>query len=341
MSIFVDKRTRVLCQGITGAAGSFHSGQMLAYGTQLVAGVTPGKGGSVFESAAAPGKKAPIYDTVAQAVQATQADASVIFVPPPFAADAILEAADAGVRLIVAITEGIPVLDMVRVKRALAGRPVRLIGPNCPGVITPGACKIGIMPGHIHRPGRLGVVSRSGTLTYEAVHQLTLAGLGQSSCVGIGGDPVNGTDFIDCLERFERDPGTDGVVMIGEIGGSAEERAATYIKGEMTKPVVGFIAGRTAPPGKRMGHAGAIISGGKGTAADKVEALRAAGVHVVESPADMGVEMKRQLERGKPRRSGKPRAVKAVRRGAKKRIARKPAPKQKRQIRSVGKRARR
>ncbi|HUB07688.1 MAG TPA: succinate--CoA ligase subunit alpha [Myxococcales bacterium] len=340
MAIFVDKRTRVLCQGITGSAGSFHSGQMLAYGTQLVAGVTPGKGGGVFESPAAPGKKAPIFDTVSQAVHATQADASVIFVPPPFAADAILEAADAGVRLIVAITEGIPVLDMVRVKRALQGRPVRLIGPNCPGVITPGACKIGIMPGHIHKPGRIGVVSRSGTLTYEAVHQLTLAGIGQSSCVGIGGDPVNGTDFIDCLERFQRDPGTDGVVMIGEIGGSAEERAAIYIKSEMTKPVVGFIAGRTAPPGKRMGHAGAIISGGKGTAADKVEALRAAGVHVVESPADMGLEMKRQLERGRPKRSAKPRAVAARR--PKKRIARKPAPaKRKRPARAVAKRGRR
>jgi succinyl-CoA synthetase alpha subunit len=307
MAIFVDQRTKLLCQGITGSAGSFHSGQMLAYGTKLVGGVTPGKGGAIFETPAAPTARVPIFDTVAQAVAATGANATVIYVPPPFAADAILEAADAGIELIVTITEGIPILDMVRVKRALQGGGSRLIGPNCPGVITPGACKIGIMPGHIHKPGRVGVVSRSGTLTYEAVHQLTLEGIGQSTCVGIGGDPVNGTDFIDCLSRFEADPGTDAVVMIGEIGGGAEERAADYIKHEMKKPVVGFIAGRTAPPGKRMGHAGAIISGGKGTAADKVDALRAAGVFVVDSPADMGLEMKRVLaKRTKPRAKPKP-----------------------------------
>ncbi len=309
MSILVDRNTKVLCQGITGSAGSFHAGQMLAYGTKLAGGVTPGKGGSRFTSPAAPGKEVPIFDTVGQAVAATGASASVLFVPPPFAADAILEAADAGIRLVVAITEGIPVLDMVRVKRALASQDVRLVGPNCPGVITPGACKIGIMPGPIHRRGRIGVVSRSGTLTYEAVHQLTLAGIGQSTCVGIGGDPVNGTDFVDCLERFQADPETDGVVLIGEIGGTAEEKAAAYIRSEMTKPVVGFIAGRTAPPGRRMGHAGAIISGGKGTAADKVDALRAAGVRVVESPADMGAEMKRVLERRLAR--SKPRSLRA------------------------------
>ncbi len=306
MAIFVDSNTKLLCQGITGSAGAFHSGQMLAYGTKLVGGVTPGKGGTFFEAPAAAGKKVPIYDTVAQAVEATGADATVIFVPPAFAADAILEAADAGIGLIVTITEGIPVLDMVRVKRAIAGQPIRLVGPNCPGVITPGACKIGIMPGHIHKEGRIGVVSRSGTLTYEAVHQLTLEGIGQSTCVGIGGDPVNGTDFIDCLSRFEADPRTDGVVMIGEIGGGAEERAAEYIRHEMKKPVVGFIAGRTAPPGKRMGHAGAIISGGKGTAQDKVAALRAAGVQVVDSPADMGRAMKDLLARRLAKSSRKP-----------------------------------
>jgi succinyl-CoA synthetase alpha subunit len=339
MSILVNKKTKVICQGITGSAGSFHSGQMLAYGTQFVGGVTPGKGGTQFESPAAAGKKVPIFDTVSQAVAATGADASVIFVPPPFAADAILEAADAGIRLIVAITEGIPVLDMVRVKRALAGSGSRLIGPNCPGIITPGECKIGIMPGHIHLKGRIGVVSRSGTLTYEAVHQLTLVGIGQSTCVGIGGDPVNGTDFIDCLERFQADPDTDGVVMIGEIGGSAEEKAAAYIKAKMTKPVVGFIAGRTAPPGKRMGHAGAIISGGKGTAADKVAALRAAGVHVVESPADMGSEMKRLLRGGgaKPTRG----PVKKVLRKSKRPAARKPVAAKRKKPARAAKRSRR
>jgi len=308
MSIFVDRNTKVICQGITGSAGSFHSGQMLAYGTKLVGGMTPGKGGTKFTSDAAPGKSVPIFDTMGQAVAATRATATVIFVPPPFAADAILEAADAGIELIVAITEGIPVLDMVRVKRALAGTPVRLIGPNCPGVITPDQCKIGIMPGHIHRAGRVGVVSRSGTLTYEAVWQLTGVGLGQSTCVGIGGDPVNGTDFIDCLERFEADPGTEAVVMIGEIGGGAEERAAEFIRREMKKPVVGFIAGRTAPPGRRMGHAGAIISGGEGTAAGKVEALRRAGVKVVDSPADMGVAMLALLQRRKAKGKAKAKA---------------------------------
>jgi succinyl-CoA synthetase alpha subunit len=303
MSIFVDARTKVICQGITGAAGGFHSGQMLAYGTKLVGGVTPGKGGERFESRDAPGQSVPVFDTVAQARAATRCNATVIFVPPPFAADAILEAADAGIELIVVITEGIPVLDMVRVRRALAHGRSRIIGPNCPGVITPGACKIGIMPGHIHRPGRVGVVSRSGTLTYEAVFQLTEAGLGQSTCVGIGGDPVNGTDFIDCLERFEADPGTDAVVLIGEIGGNAEDRAADFVRKEMTKPVVGFIAGRTAPPGKRMGHAGAIISGGHGTAEEKVEALRSAGVQVVDSPAVMGAAMRDLLKkRARPRK---------------------------------------
>jgi succinyl-CoA synthetase alpha subunit len=312
MSIFIDKSTRVICQGITGAAGSFHSGQMLAYGTKLVGGMTPGKGGTSFTSPAAPGKSVPVYDTMAQAVATTRANATVIFVPPPFAADAILEAADAGITLIIAITEGIPVLDMVRVKRALAGSGARLVGPNCPGVITPGECKIGIMPGQIHLPGRVGVVSRSGTLTYEAVFQLTAVGLGQSTCVGIGGDPVNGTDFIDCLERFEADPGTDAVVLIGEIGGGAEERAADFIRHEMKKPVVGFIAGRTAPPGRRMGHAGAIISGGQGTADGKVEALRRAGVKVVDSPADMGVAMRdllaKRQARGKAKGKAKGRA---------------------------------
>jgi len=323
MSIFVDRNTKVICQGITGSAGSFHSGQMLAYGTKLVGGMTPGKGGTKFTSDAAPGKSVPIFDTMGQAVAATRATATVIFVPPPFAADAILEAADAGIELIVAITEGIPVLDMVRVKRALAGTPVRLIGPNCPGVITPDQCKIGIMPGHIHRAGRVGVVSRSGTLTYEAVWQLTGVGLGQSTCVGIGGDPVNGTDFIDCLERFEADPGTEAVVMIGEIGGGAEERAAEFIRREMKKPVVGFIAGRTAPPGRRMGHAGAIISGGEGTAAGKVEALRRAGVKVVDSPADMGVAMLALLQRRKAKGRAKPRPAKrAVKKAAKKAVKR-------------------
>ncbi|HXX31978.1 MAG TPA: succinate--CoA ligase subunit alpha [Myxococcaceae bacterium] len=297
MSILVDDRTRVLCQGITGAAGSFHCGQMLEYGTRLVAGVTPGKGGTRFA------ERVPVFDTVVQAVKETGANTSVIFVPPPFAADAILEAADAGVQLVIAITEGIPVLDMVRAKDAVRGRPgVRLVGPNCPGVITPAAkCKIGIMPGHIHRPGRIGVVSRSGTLTYEAVYQLTQLGLGQSTAVGIGGDPVNGTDFVDCLRLFNADAETDAVIMIGEIGGSAEEAAADYIAREFKKPIAGFIAGLSAPPGKRMGHAGAIIAGGKGTAREKIRALEAAGVLMAPSPTELGTTLKAALERG-PRR---------------------------------------
>jgi succinyl-CoA synthetase alpha subunit len=292
VSILVDKTTRVLTQGITGATGQFHTRACKEYGTQMVAGVTPGKGGTDFEGI-------PIFDTVEQAVRETGANASVIYVPPPFAADAIMEAVDAGIPLIVCITEGIPVLDMVRVKRFMAGKNSRLIGPNCPGVITPGECKIGIMPGYIHRAGTIGVVSRSGTLTYEAVHQLTRLGLGQSTCVGIGGDPVAGTGFIDVLELFERDPGTQGVILIGEIGGSAEEEAAEFVKQRMSKPVVGFVAGATAPPGKRMGHAGAIISGGKGTAAEKFRAFEAAGMFVARSPAELGSTMLAALkERG-------------------------------------------
>ncbi|MCA9655649.1 MAG: succinate--CoA ligase subunit alpha [Myxococcales bacterium] len=289
MSVLVDKDTKLLVQGITGKTGAFHARQSLEYGTQVVAGVTPGKGGESFE------KGVPIFDTVADAVKHTGANASVIFVPPPFAADAIMEAADAGVPLIVAITEGIPVTDMVRVKRYLQDKPSRLIGPNCPGIITPNQCRIGIMPGYIHQPGRVGVVSRSGTLTYEAVHQLTTLGLGQTTAIGIGGDPVNGTNFVDCLTLFNEDPATEGIVMIGEIGGSAEEDGAAYIKAHVSKPVVGFIAGTTAPPGKRMGHAGAIISGGKGTAEAKLEALREAGVHIAETPSDIGSTMKTAL----------------------------------------------
>jgi len=284
MSILVDKNTRVLCQGFTGRQGSFHSGQMLAYGTQMVGGVTPGKGGQIHLGL-------PVFSTVAEAVNSESADASVIYVPPPFAAAAIIEASDAGIHLIVCITEGIPTLDMIRVKAHLRGMDTVLIGPNCPGIITPGECKIGIMPGHIHLPGRVGVVSRSGTLTYEAVAQLTAKGLGQSTCIGMGGDPVHGLGFVDALELFEADPQTDGIVMIGEIGGSDEENAAAYIRAQVTKPVVAFIAGATAPKGKRMGHAGAIISGGSGTAQGKFTALEAAGVSVERNPARLGQRM--------------------------------------------------
>ena len=288
MSIYVDKDTRVLVQGITGSVGTFHAKQMLEYGTKIVGGVTPGKAGSKVEGV-------PVFNTVTEAIKATGANASVIYVPPAFAADAICEAFDAGLDLVVCITEGIPILDMVKVKKFMEGKKTRLVGPNCPGVITPGECKIGIMPGSIHTPGTIGIVSKSGTLTYEAVHQVTGVGLGQSTCVGIGGDPINGTNFIDVLSAFQADPKTEAIIMIGEIGGMAEEEAAAYVKAHVTKPVVGFIAGQTAPKGKRMGHAGAVISGGKGTAAEKIAAFRAAGISVSETPSDMGKTLARRL----------------------------------------------
>ena len=290
MSILVNKDTKVICQGITGEQGTFHTKQMVAYGTKMVGGVTPGKGGTAVEGI-------PVFDTVGDAVKKTGANASVIYVPAGFAADAIMEAVDAGIELVVCITEGIPVIDMVKVRRFMEGKSSRLVGPNCPGVITPDQCKIGIMPGHIHKAGSVGVVSRSGTLTYEAVDQLTRLGMGQSTCVGIGGDPVNGTNFIDVLELFQKDPATSAIVMIGEIGGTAEEEAAEFIKKNVTKPVVGYIAGATAPKGKRMGHAGAIISGGKGTAEEKFEAMQSAGIRITRSTAEIGKSMMEALQK--------------------------------------------
>jgi succinyl-CoA synthetase alpha subunit len=312
MSVLLDKNTRVVVQGLTGREGSFHAQQMLEYGTKVVAGVTPGKGGTKHLDV-------PVFNTVADAVRSTHANASIIFVPPPFAADAILEAADAGLPLIVCITEGIPTLDMVRVAAVLKDSKSRLIGPNCPGIISPGLSKMGIMPGPIHKQGHVGVVSRSGTLTYEAVDQLTRLGIGQSTCIGIGGDPIIGTTFLDAVRLFNDDPETRAIVMIGEIGGNAEEVAAAYIKKHVKKPVVGFIAGQTAPPGRRMGHAGAIISGGQGTAADKYAAMRAAGIHTVQSPADIGETIAKVLGKSKARSSSKKKsAAKSKRRGSRK-----------------------
>lgn len=309
MSVLVDKNTRVLVQGITGSEGTFHASQMLEYGTNVVAGVTPGKGGTDYKPEVF-SRAVPVFNTVRDAVDATQANASVIFVPAAFAADAIMEAADANIPLVICITEGIPVQDMVMVRDFLNGRATRLIGPNCPGIITPDECKIGIMPGFIHKRGRVGLVSRSGTLTYEAVRQLTDVGLGQSTCIGIGGDPINGTNFIDAIKLFNDDPETDAILMIGEIGGTAEEEAATYVAANVRKPVIGFIAGRTAPPGRRMGHAGAIISGGKGTAEEKLGAMRRAGITTVESPAFLGRTVKEVLGRG-PTTNGAPKAAAA------------------------------
>jgi succinyl-CoA synthetase alpha subunit len=317
MSILVDKRTKVICQGITGRQGSFHTEQSIAYGTRMVGGVTPGRGGERHLGL-------PVYNTMREAVRATGASASVIYVPAPFAADSILEAADAGIELVVCITEGVPVNDMVRVKAALLGTRTRLVGPNCPGVITPGECKIGIMPGFIHQPGCVGIVSRSGTLTYEAVFQTTNNGLGQSSCVGIGGDPVRGMNFIDVIALFERDPKTEGIVMVGEIGGSDEEAAAEYIHRHVSKPVIAYIAGVTAPPGKRMGHAGAVVAGGKGTAADKFRALEAAGVRTVHSPAQLGSAMRDALRRGKSARRGKTKPSAKPKRASQRARVRKP-----------------
>lgn len=324
MSILVNKKTRLVVQGITGGEGTFHTKQMIEYGTNVVAGVTPGKGGTLYTGNEKDqfSRPVPVFNTVAEAVEETRADTSVIFVPAAFAAEAIMEAADAGVKLVITITEGIPVSDMVKVYAYIQKRGVRMIGPNCPGIITPGECKIGIMPGFIHLPGRVGLISRSGTLTYEAVKQLTDRGIGQSTCVGIGGDPIIGTRFLDAVKLFNEDKGTDAIIMIGEIGGSAEEEAADYIKKNVRKPVVGFIAGQTAPPGRRMGHAGAIISGGKGTAAEKMQAMKSAGIHVVDSPALLGETMQRVLKARK-KIPAKHKAAPAKRKPA--RLQRKPA----------------